>query len=138
MKNIHRKGSLSQISLQIMTLSMRFMNCIHVARTFYQECEYSGNIEFYARLQQIDGWKLDLGERSLELQIPSIEPKVSASTQCLAPSFLKVKDCIDVIMDLSDELLWCFAVQNYDWQNDWKNKLEDWFSRSIMSDTQNE
>lgn len=100
----------------------------HVARTFYQKSEYSGNIEFYARLHQIDEWKLDLGERSLAPQIPSIEPKVSASTQCLAPNFLKVKDCIDVIMDLSDELLWCFAVQNLNWQDDWRTKLEDWFS----------
>ena len=108
----------------------------HVARTFYQQCEYTGNIEFHAQLRQIDGWKLDLGERSLAPQIPCIESEVSASTQSLAPSFLKVKDCIDVIMNLSDELLWCFAVQNDNWQNDWKNKLKNWFRESGMADAQ--
>ena len=111
---------------------------IHSAWIFYQDCAYSGNIEFQARLRQIDGWKLNLGEPHFPEQIPSIESDISASTPCPPLGVLKVKDYIDVIIDLSNQLFWSFDVQNYDWQNCWKNKLEEWFSKSIMSDTQNE
>ena len=111
---------------------------LHNAWIFYQECAYSGNIEFQARLRQIDGWKLNLGESHFPEQIPSIESDISASTPCSPLGVLKVKDYIDVIMNLSNQLFWSFDVQNYDWQNYWKNKLEKWFSKSIMSDTQND
>ena len=111
---------------------------LHIARTFYQECEFSGDIEFQARLRQVDGWKLNLGEPHFSDPVPSIESDISASTPCAPLDFLKVKDYIDLIMDLSNQLFWSFDAQNYDWQNGWKNKLEDWFSKSIMSDTQNE
>ena len=111
---------------------------LHNAWIFYQECDYLGDIEFQARLQQIYGWKLYLGEPHVSEQIPSIESQVSASIPCAPLGSLKVKDYIDLIMELSNQLFWSFDVQNYNWQDDWRNKLEDWFSRSIMSETQNE
>ena len=110
---------------------------LHYARIFYQECAYSGDIEFQARLRQVDGWKLHLGDPHFSEQIPSIESDISASTPFAPLSVLKVQDYIDVIMDLSNQLFWSFDVQYYEWPNYWKNKLDEWFSKSIMSDTQN-
>ena len=110
---------------------------LHNAWIFYQECAYLGDIQFQARLRQIDGWKLYLGEPHFSEQIPSIESDISASTACAPLGVLKVKEYIDLILDLSNQLFWSFDHQNYEWQNGWRNKLEDWFSKSIMSDTQN-
>ena len=135
----HRQGSPPELNtIKDYDIIHEIYKLIHVARVFHQECEYSGNIEIHARLRQIDGWKLNLGKPHSIHQIPPIESEVSASTQCLPPSFLKVKDCIDVIMDLSDELFWGFDVQSYGWRGDWKNKLEKWFLESGMVNTQNE
>ena len=78
--------------------------------------------------------------RSVDLSL-SIRLMVSLSIKHLANeplSVLKVKDYVDIIMDLSNQLFRSFDILNYDWQNSWKNKLEDWFSKSIMSDTQND
>ena len=111
---------------------------LHYARIFYQECTYSGDIEFQARLRQVNGWKLHLGDPHFSEQIPSIESDISASSPFAPLSVLKVKDFMDVILELSNQLFWSFDVQNYDWPNYWRNKLEEWYSKSIISDTENE
>ena len=93
---------------------------IYQAKRLYEKCEYVGNIEVSARLQNVIRIQLyDPDDRLLYAQkitehIPDgpvcSDSEVSASTQCMPRDFNNTDSLINIAEELVHQLLWAFNI----------------------------
>ena len=101
---------------------------IGVAAHFFTKCEYSGNVEMTARLEQVRGEKLlfskDLHPAAVERR-QSEESEILASTQCLPRDLRTAKEYSRVLIELLNQLYWVFNVGDNEWRDEWRKYVED-------------
>ena len=103
---------------------------IGVAADFFTKCEYSGNVEVTARLEQVRGEKLlfskDLHSAAVERR-QSAESEILASTQCLPRDLRTAKEYSRVLIELLNQLYWVFNVgdNEWKWRDEWRKYVED-------------
>ena len=94
-------------------------NLIKWANTLYADCEYFGNLEVTAQLQNIFGKKLidpeniSYGENitaDLQGNQPCYDSEVLALKQCLARDLEGNKEHKDLVEELTCQLLWAFNI----------------------------
>ena len=98
--------------------TIRFL--IYQAKMLYEKCEYVGNIEVSAKLQNVILIQLyDPDDRLLYAQkitehIPDgpvcSDAEVSASTQCMPRDFNNTDSLINIAEELVHQLLWAFNI----------------------------
>ena len=86
----------------------------------YEKCEYVGNIEVTAKLQQVLHKELYDPESPLYAQKITenitggpvcSDSEVSASTQCMPRDFNNTDSLINIAEELVHQLLWAFNIQ---------------------------
>ena len=101
---------------------------IGVAAHFFTKCEYSGNVEMTARLEQVRGEKLlfskDLHPAAVERR-QSAESEILASTQCLPRDLRTAKEYSRVLIELLNQLYWVFNVGDNEWRDGWRKYVEE-------------
>lgn len=95
------------------------------AEDFYERYEYLGNIEITVKLQQIKGEKIVFREDrhpSFAEDRESVEPEVSASTQCVPRDLSKADFYADSLIGLLNRLFWVFNLRENEaqWQDGWR------------------
>ena len=93
---------------------------IYQAKRLYEKCEYVGNIEVSARLQNVILIQLyDPDDRLLYAQkitehIPDgpvcSDSEVSAATQCMPRDFNNTDSLISIVEELVHQLIWAFNI----------------------------
>lgn len=94
-------------------------------KDFCERCEYLGNIEITVKLQQIKGEKIVFSEDrhpSFAEDRESVEPEVSASTQCVPRDLSKADFYADSLVGLLNRLFWVFNLRENEaqWQDGWR------------------
>ena len=103
---------------------------IGVAADFFTKCEYSGNVEVTARLEQVRGEKLlfskDLHPETVERR-QSEESEIVASAQCLPRDLRTAKEYSRVLIELLNQLYWVFNVgdNEWKWQDCWRKYVAE-------------
>ena len=92
---------------------------------FYERCEYLGNIEITATMQQIEGEKITFpADRhpSFVEKRKSVEPEVSAATQCLPRDLSKADSYANSLVGLLNRLFWVFNLRENEaqWRDGWR------------------
>ena len=83
------------------------------ASSFYEKCEYFGNIEITAQLRHVFDEKLRFSEHQHPSEMgQSIDSEVLASTQCLPRDLVEREKFIDVVDELAGQLLWSFDIDD--------------------------
>ena len=109
---------------------------IQYARSFYEKCEYLGNIKIKAQLQQVYMEKLGFyrsGENPSRMEFEPIkrqqclDSQVLASTQCLAQDLMEGEEFIEVVDKLVEQLFWAFNVHD---STQRRGLLERFYSRN--------
>jgi hypothetical protein len=88
---------------------------IYLAQSFYEKCEYSGNIKITAKLRQIlkEPLVYDRYEYSNQMkQQQSADSEISASTQYLPRDLVEREKFIEAVDELAGQLLWAFDVDD--------------------------
>ena len=111
---------------------------IYIASTFYEKCQYFDEVEIATKLEHVKGWSVETNLNPHVESIPSIESSVSAITSCHSPSQLSVEECVGIILDLADQILWIFNLYDDSWRNLWNRRLVDWFHSFNMPASRNE
>ncbi len=96
------------------------------AEYFYRRCEYLGNIEITVKLRRVDGEKIVFPEDrhpSFAEERKSMEPAVSATTQCLPRDLSETDSYADTLIGLLNRLFWVFNLRENEGQwRDWWRK----------------
>lgn len=107
---------------------------IQYARSFYEKCEYLGNIKVTAQVQPVYMEKLGVSRTGDGFSIIELEPierqqcldsQVSASAQCLAQDLME-EEFIEVVDKLVEQLFWAFNVHDSTHR---RELLEHFYSR---------
>ena len=107
---------------------------IQYARSFYEKCEYLGNIKVTAQVQPVYMERLGFsrtGDGFSIIELESIErqqcldSQVSASTQCFAQDLIE-GDEFEVVDKLTEQLFWAFNVHD---STQRRGLLERFYSR---------
>ena len=102
---------------------------IEVAKSFYQECQYLGNVEITAELHEVRGERLMFGDEfrydSIQTR-ESLDSEISASITCCARDLIESEKADAVIVDLVSQLLWDFSVRPGTWETRVREILEKW------------
>lgn len=88
----------------------RISDCMSLAKSFYDKCEYIGNIEFTVQLREIFGKKL-VRDYELGSQVGPPEcsdSEVLASIQGLPRDLANSERLIEILEGLASDLLWAF------------------------------
>ena len=88
---------------------------IKQAQSFYEKCEYSGNIEVTAQLREVLGEKLMYGLKQPPYQIEKqqcTDSEISASTQYLPRDLVNREKFIEAVDELANLLIWAFDVDD--------------------------
>lgn len=88
----------------------RICDCMSLAKSFYDKCEYIGNIEFTVRLREVFGKKL-ANSNELGGQIGPLEcsdSEILASIQCLPRDLANSERLIEILEGLASDILWAF------------------------------
>ena len=105
---------------------------IGVAADFFTKCEYSGNVEVTARLEQVRGEKLlfykDLHPAAVERR-QSEESEIVASTQCLPRDLRTAKEYSRVLIELLNQLYWVFNVGDNEWK--WRDAWRKYVAEKV-------
>ena len=102
---------------------------IGVAADFFTKCEYSGNVEVTARLEQVRGEKLlfskDVHPAAVERR-QSEESEIVVSTQCLPRDLRTAKEYSRVLIELLNQLYWVFNVGDNErtWREKWREYVK--------------
>lgn len=102
---------------------------IYEARGFYQNCEYSGDIEIVAHLRQVYGEKVrfkdDYGFTDPGTEPASVESEISVSAQCLPRNLQKSDEYAELLFELVDKLFWGLNLYHSDsWKQSWRKIVE--------------
>ena len=83
------------------------------AQSFYEECQYSGNIEVTATLQGVLGQKLMYsGTEHPDDMGKSADSEISDSAQYLPRDLVEREKFIEAVDELAGQLLWAFDVDD--------------------------
>ena len=110
-------------------IALKVYGFIDVAADFFTKCEYSGNVEVTARLEQVRGEKLlfykDLHPAAVERR-QSEESEIVASTQCLPRDLRTAKEYSRVLIELLNQLYWVFNVGDNErtWREKWREYVK--------------
>jgi hypothetical protein len=88
---------------------------IKKAQSFYEGCQYSGNIEVAAQLRGIWGEQLMYGLKQSPNQMKkqqSADSEISVSAQYLPRDLVKREKFIEIADKLASQLLWAFNVDD--------------------------
>ena len=94
---------------------------IQKAQSFYERCEYLGNIEIKMQLREVFGKKLGLDgsyNETSRKKFDSIkrqeclDSQVLVSTQCLPRDLMEREKFIGIVDQLAGQLLWAFNIDN--------------------------
>ena len=88
----------------------RICDCMSLAKSFYDKCAYTGNLEFTVQLREIFGKKL-VHSNELDWQREPFEcsdSDISASIQCLPRDLANSDRLIEMLEELTSEILWAF------------------------------
>lgn len=100
-----------QVPLDFQHFVSTIVELIEKGRSFYEKCEYSGNIEITAQLRQVFMETLCFRESEHpNLVGRSADSEVLASTQCQLRDLVKREKCIDIVDELAGQLLWAFNI----------------------------
>ena len=111
-------------------IAWKIYKFIGVAAWFFTKCEYSGNVQVTARLEQVRGEKLlfskDLQPAAVERR-QSAESEILASTQCLPRDLRTAKEYSRVLIELLNQLYWVFNVgdNEWTWRDGWRKYVEE-------------
>ena len=86
---------------------------IYLAQSFYEKCEYSGNIKVTAQLREVLDEKLMYSGHESADQIgqqQSADSEISVSAQYLPRELIKEEKFINVVDEFAGQLLWAFNV----------------------------
>ena len=113
---------------------------IYQAKRLYEKCEYVGNIEVSAKLQNVIGTQLyepasNYIKRFTE-HIPDgpvcSDTEVYASTQCMPRDFNNTDNLIDIVEELIHQLIWAFNIPiNESWVKERVGKQIEDFIKEI-------
>ena len=102
---------------------------IDVAKDFYQECQYLGDIEIKAKMRDVRGERLMFGNTFRYDSIPlqeSLDSEISAAITCYARDLMKSENASNVIVNSLSQLLWGFGVRPGNWEGRARKMLEKW------------
>ena len=94
---------------------------IQKAQSFYERCEYLGNIEIQMQLREVFGKKLGLDGSYNETsrkkfdsikQQQCLDSQVLAFTQCLPRNLVEREKFIGVVNELAGQLIWAFNIDD--------------------------
>ena len=88
---------------------------IKKAQSFYEECQYLGNIEATAQLRGVLDEKLMYDESQSHYQMEKqqcTDSEILASTQYLPQDLVKPEKFIEVVDELANPLIWAFNVDD--------------------------
>ncbi len=84
---------------------------IKKSRSFYEKCEYSGNIEITAHLRQVFNEKLSVSAFEHPNTVGlSADAEVLAATQCLPRDLSEREKFLAVVDEFASQLLWAFNI----------------------------
>ena len=110
----------------------RICDCLSLAKSFYDKCEYIGNIEFTVQLREVFGKKL-VRSNQLGPQIGPLEcsdSDVWASIQCLPRDLANDEQLMEILEELATKLLWAFNAAK---RNQIKNLIREALRYSHLS-----
>ena len=83
------------------------------AQSFYEECQYSGNIEVTATLRGVLGEKLMYYENQRPEEMgQSVDSEIPVSAQYLPRDLVEKEKFIEAVDELAGQLLWAFDVDD--------------------------
>ena len=94
---------------------------IQKAQSFYERCEYLGNIEIKMQLREVFGKKLGFDGSYNETSLKKfdsikrqqcLDSQVLASTQCFPIDLMEREKFIGIVDQLAGQLLWAFNIDN--------------------------
>ncbi len=94
---------------------------IQKAQSFYERCEYLGNIEIKMQLREVFGKKLGLDGSYNETSYKKfasikrqqcVDSQILVSTQCLPRDLMEREKFIGIVDRLVGQLLWAFNIDN--------------------------
>lgn len=89
----------------------RITDCLTLAKSFYDKCEYTGNIEFTVQLREVFGKRLQNSTNELGYQRGHLEcadTEILISTQCLPRDLANSERLIEIFEELASQILWAF------------------------------
>lgn len=105
---------------------------IQKAQSFYERCEYLGNIEIKMQLREVFGKKLGLDGSSNETSRKKfdsikrqkcLDSQVLASTQCFPIDLMEREKFIGIVDQLAGQLLWAFNIDNPTERKEWVGRI---------------
>ena len=106
-------------------IALTVFRFLWLAKDFYLECEYYGNIEVTIRMREVNKetlmFKTDRHPGILE-ERKSVESEVSASDQCLPHDLTKAEQYTLIFIGLLRQLFWAFNVlgDEGEWWDAWR------------------
>ena len=100
-----------QVPLDFQHFVSTIVELIQQVRSFYEKCEYSGNIEITAKLRKVFNDTLIFRENEHpNLKGTCVDSTVLSSTQCLPRTLTQNEKVVDVVDELIIRLLWAFNI----------------------------
>lgn len=118
----HRVNDSEHLNFEVFLY--RICDGMSLAKSFYDKCEYIGNIEFTVQLREVFGQKL-VRSNQLGPQIGPLEcsdSDVSASIQCLLRDLANNEQLMEILEELATKLLWAFNAAK---RNQIKNLIRE-------------
>ena len=111
-------------SFKIHDIILRICKHVKIAREFYTSQNHSGRVVLIIDLRRIHGWKLE-SNVSHDAEIPSIEPDITAYKECKTITGLCADELVDLVICLSEQILWVFNIDNDAWVTTWRQRIRD-------------
>ena len=102
---------------------------IAVAKDFYKRCQFLGDIEVKARLQNVLGERVMFGREphySPILRRQSLQPEITARVECCARDLLEFDRASGFIVELVGKLLWGFNAIDDTWEDIVRERIDRW------------
>lgn len=142
-EGLHRKRMVSDFSprdadnrgeeyLTVDEIALKIYGFLSIAEHFFTRCEYSGNVEVMARLEQVGDEKLlfsqDLQSAAVERR-QSAETEILASTQCLPRYLRTAEEYSRVLIELLNQIFWVFNVADNEWE--WRERWRKYVTERV-------
>ena len=102
---------------------------IAVAKDFYKRCQFSGDIEVKARLQNVLGDRVMFGREPHYSSIhrrQSLEPEIATFIRCSALDLREFDTSSRLIVELVGKLLWGFNAFDDKWEEIVRDRINLW------------
>ena len=88
---------------------------LEYARSLYEKCDRLGNLEITAQLRGVFGERLRFYEAQRDdewKRQQSLDSEIAASIQCFPRDLAEKEKNLDIVNDLTGQILWAFNVDN--------------------------